>query len=64
MADSHSHRKHLTLKEKIEVIQEAKKNPKLGVRDLCPCFEYGKTQTVKILKQKEQLLALCESNSS
>jgi len=64
MADSSSRRKHLTLKEKIEVIKEAKKNPMLGVRDLCQRFNCGKTQIATILKQKEELLALYESNAS
>jgi len=44
--------KHLTLKGKIEVIHEAKKNPKLGVRDLCQRFECGKTQIAKIKSKK------------
>ena len=65
MADSCStQRKHLTLKQKIEVIQEAKKNPKLGVRGLCQRFNCGKTQIATVLKEKEQLLALYESNAS
>ena len=65
MADSCStRRKHLTLKQKIKVIQEAKKNPKLGVRDLCQRFNCGKTQIATVLKEKEQLLALYESNAS
>jgi len=52
MADSSSRQKHLTLKEKIEIIKEAKKNIKLGVRDLCQHFNCGKTQIAMILNRK------------
>lgn len=54
----------LTLKRKIEVIKYAKKNPGINIRSLAEIFECGKTQISKIIKNKESLLSMYESNAS
>ena len=57
-------RKHLTLKEKVEVIRKSDTNPKMTLRELGECFSCGKTQILGILKAKEEILALYEENRS
>ena len=54
----------LPLKKKIEVIQEAKRRPKVSVRELAEQFVCGKTQIARILKNKEALMSEVESNRS
>ena len=54
----------LPLKKKIEVIQEAKRRPKVSVRELAEQFECGKTHIAKILKNKEAPMGEFESNRS
>ena len=57
-------RNYLTLEKKIELIKHAPKNPGVSVRALGELFSCGKTQVGRILKSKESLLALYESNAS
>ena len=65
MADSkRQQRKHLTLKKKMEVIEEARKNPILSIRELCQRFDCGKTQIASILKDKDKWISLYEANAS
>ena len=54
----------LPLKKKIEVIQEAKRRPKVRVRELAEQFESRKTQIARILENKEALVSDFESNRS
>ena len=54
----------LTLKKKVEVINYAKKNPRVNIRDLGEMFQCGKTQIAKIVKNQDSLLSMCESNAS
>ena len=53
----------LTLKKKVEVINYAKKNPLVNIRDL-GVFRCGKTQIARILKNQDSLLSMYESNAS
>lgn len=57
-------RNYLPLKKKVELIKHAEKNPGLSVRTLGGLFDCGKTQVGQILKSKESLLAMYESNAS
>ena len=57
-------RKHLTLKEKVEVIRKSDTNPKMTLRELAECFSCGKTQISGILKAKDDILTLYEANRS
>ena len=57
-------RNDLSLKKKYEVIRTAEKEPKLGVRKLAERFQCGKTQVSTILKNKEAVRKLYESNAS
>jgi hypothetical protein len=57
-------RKHLTLKEKVEVIQLSQKSPKLSLRELGETFSCGKTQISCILKAKDSVMSLYEANRS
>lgn len=61
---SHKKRDYLTLNKKVELIKYAQKNPGVSVRALGEMFDCGKTQVGKILKSKESLLAMYESNAS
>ena len=54
----------LTLKRKIEVINYAKKNPGINIRSLADIFQCGKTQIALIIKSKDSLLSMYESNAS
>ena len=54
----------LTLKEKYDVIDTAKKNPGFGARALASKFSCGKTQITTILCNKDSIVNLYESNMS
>lgn len=54
-------RKMLTLKEKIDLLQEHNKG-KYTVRSLADHFHIGKTQVAEIIKQKENLMKRLHSN--
>ena len=54
----------LTLKKKVEVINYAKKNPWVNIRDLGEMFQCGKTKIAKIVKNQDSLLSMYESNAS
>ena len=57
-------RTHCNLKQKVEAIKTVQKNPGINSRTLGKMFECGKTQIGKILKQKDSLLSMYESNAS
>ena len=57
-------RHYLTLEKKVELIKFFQKNPGTSVRSLGEQFGCGRTQVGKILKSRESLLALYESNAS
>ncbi|XP_011406639.1 PREDICTED: tigger transposable element-derived protein 4-like [Amphimedon queenslandica] len=57
-------RNDLSLQLKYEVIQRAEKEPKIGVRRLADIFSCGKTQISCILRDKERIKDLYESNSN
>ena len=57
-------RNYLSLEKKIEVIRYVGKNPGKNVRDLGELFHCGKTQIAQILKSKESLLSMYQSNAS
>lgn len=56
-------RNDLSLKVKYEVIKTFEREPKLGVRKLSEIFQCGKTQISTILKNKEAIRELYESNA-
>ena len=57
-------RHYLALDKKVELIKYAQKNPRVGARALGEMFDCGKTQVGRILKSKESLLTMYESNAS
>ena len=57
-------RNYLNLEQKVAVIKYAGKHPGIGVRELAEVFKCGKTQVGQILKNRESLLSMYESNSS
>ena len=57
-------RNALSLKKKVEVIKAAKNNPQFSVRRLADLFECGKTQISSLLKNKESILELYETNAA
>ena len=57
-------RHYLTLEKKVELIKFFQKNPGTSVRSLGEQFGCGRTQVGKILKRRESLLGLYESNAS
>ena len=57
-------RNALALKKKIELIEVAKKNPKLGSRALAEKFGCSKTQVNSIISKRESILEQYESNVS
>ena len=57
-------RTYLTLEKKIELIKHVKTNPGISVRALGEIFGCGKTQVCRMLKRKESLLTMFESNVS
>jgi len=48
----------------VAVIKYAGKHLGIGLRELAEVFKFGKTQVGQILKNKESLLSMYESNSS
>ena len=57
-------RKTLTLKQKCELIDVAKKNPHLGSSALAEKFGCGKMQVNTILSKRESIIEQYESNVS
>ena len=57
-------RNYLNLEQKVAVIKYTDKHPGIGVRELAQVFKCGKTQVGQILKNKESLLSMYESNIS
>ena len=57
-------RNYLNLKKKVEVIKTAEKNQGMSIRELAEQFDCGRTQIAKIIKDKEFILSLYESNAS
>ena len=57
-------RNYLTLEKKIEIIKHAQKNTGISVKALGELFNCGKMRVSRILKSKESLLALYESDVS
>ena len=57
-------RNYLTLQKKADVIKAAEGNRGLSLRELGERFECGKKQIAYILKNKESILSLYESNMS
>ena len=57
-------RKFLILKEKIEVIEYANKNPSVGRRDLAATFSCRKSQINSVITSKKFLLERWASNES
>ena len=64
MMASKPKRNYLTLKKKVEVIKVSEKNRGMSLRELGQQFDCGKTQIAKILKTKESILSMYESNVS
>ena len=56
-------RKRLTLKEKVEVIQEAE-NKKMSLRALSERFAVSKNQVANLLKEKDEVMKLWITNSN
>ena len=56
-------RKCLNLQQRVEMIVYAKDHPKEGYRKIAEKFGIGRTQAHKILKQRNEILALYERNS-
>ena len=56
--------KALSLKEKYDVIETSKKNPGMAVRALAAKFGCGRSQINSVLKNKESIIELYESNMS
>ena len=57
-------RNYLTLQKKVDVIKAAEGNRGLSLRELGERFQCRKTQIAYILKNKESILSLYESNMS
>ena len=58
----HKKRKCLDLSQKFAVLEYAKKHPNLGSRKIADQFGTGKTQIQAILRNKESIVTLYESN--
>ena len=54
----------MSIEKKAEVIKYAKDHTGIGVRVLVESCGIGKMQVSEILKNKETILAVCESNAS
>ena len=57
-------RNYLTLDKKVELIKYTQINSRVSARALGEVFDCGKTQVGKILKNKDSLLTMYESNAS
>ena len=55
---------YLTLKKKVGVIKEKNKHPSMTHRELAEMFGCGRTQIAQILKKKESIMELYQSNAS
>ena len=64
MASARVKRNYLTLEKTVELIKYAEKHPIAGIRELGEVFKCGKTQVGCVLKNKERLLEMFESNKS
>ncbi|XP_065831024.1 tigger transposable element-derived protein 4-like [Oscarella lobularis] len=62
MASRKTTRKELTLKERVAVIEYARKNPKEGTRKLSEVFQCGRTQIQSILKSREKIMESFRAN--
>ena len=56
-------RNNLSLADKMEVIEYAKKNPSAGTRKIAEVFECGRTQIQMILKNQESITHNNETNA-
>ena len=56
--------KDLSLKLKYKLIKALEREPKLGIRKLDDLFQRGKTQVSTVLKNKEVVKQLYESNAT
>ena len=59
-----SKRSDLTLAQKYEVVKTAERERKIGVRKLGQIFGCGKTQISTMLRNKERIKELYETNAS
>ena len=59
-----SSRCELSLKERVNVIEYAKKNPRVGSRAIAETFGCGRTQIQIILKNREKILEEYETNAA
>ena len=57
-------RNNLTLKLKYKVIKETEKEPKISVCKLTELFSCGKTQISSILKDKDRIVELYETQNA
>ncbi len=55
---------HLTLEQKVKVIKKSESDPSLSISSLGEIFGCGKIQISIILKSKESIITLYESNAS
>lgn len=57
-------RRAISLKEKYDIIETSKKNPGMAARALAAKFDCGRSQINSVLKNKESIIELYESNMS
>ena len=63
-SNSAKRRNDLSLKMKYEVIKSYEREPTIGSRKLAETFKCGRTQIQTIVKNKETIKAMYESNAS
>ena len=63
MAEKQVQKNTLSLGNRVEVIDYAKKNPGVGTRRIAEIFKCGRTQVQAILKTKESIIADFETNA-
>lgn len=56
-------RRELSPKERVKVIEYARKNPQVGSRGISGVFQCGRSQIQAILKKKETILSEYEANA-
>ena len=56
-------RQELTLKQRVEVIEYAQRNPEAGSRKIAEVFKCGRTQIQSILKETETIQNDFEANA-